>query len=84
VHNEETKFRAVKSRMLHTDYVPPDANFRIASLEEFHYSALIAIEENFDCDLGVQFMAVSIRPDADSLPGFKYYHTLERTVPRDL
>jgi hypothetical protein len=31
------------AQITHTDYVPPGANFRITSLKEFHYSALIAI-----------------------------------------
>jgi hypothetical protein len=30
----------------HTDYVPPDMKIRIANLQEFHYSAVISIEEN--------------------------------------
>jgi hypothetical protein len=30
----------------HTDYVTPEAKFRIANLQEFHYSAVISIEQN--------------------------------------
>ena len=63
-----------------------DVNLMLPWLETFYDAS----DRSYTFDLGAQFMTdvlcsfpiVSIRPDADSLPGFKYYHTLEGTIPR--
>jgi hypothetical protein len=44
----------------HTDYVPPDMKIRIANLQEFHYSAVISIEENTRLLVGKSRSSVDI------------------------